>query len=292
MNTAITTHVSTFYAFFPVNPDLLLRHQKALLASMAKHEVKGTIILASEGINATVAGEGEGLQGFITALKNILGCDFTQRISHAPTQPFSKAKVRIKPTLIKLGAPIANPANVGTYVEPKDWNALIAREDVIVLDTRNTYETHIGTFKGAIDPRTRNFNQLPAESLGALNLPKDKPIATFCTGGIRCEKYTAWLKEQGFEEVYHLQGGILRYLAEVPAEQSLWEGSCYVFDERVAVTHGMVVDVSVSSCPSCGHSLSARDLKSEAYVHGQHCPHCETFPPSNAATSLFLKNLD
>jgi UPF0176 protein len=274
--------VSTFYAFFPVEPTLLIRHQKALVASMQKHGVKGTIILASEGINATIAGEAEPLQAFIAALKNILGCEFSQRISHSPFQPFNKSKVKVKPTLIKLGAEIANPQDVGTYVAPKDWNALISRKDVVVLDTRNMYETHIGTFKGAVDPNTRNFNQLPAESLQALNLPKDKPIATFCTGGIRCEKYTAWLKEQGYSEVYHLQGGILHYLAEIPEEQSLWEGSCYVFDERIAVTHGMAIDESVAACPSCGHSLTARDLKSEYYIHGERCPYCETFPPSNA----------
>jgi UPF0176 protein len=291
MNLANIYTVSTFYAFFSVEERLLVRHQKALVASMQKHAVKGTIILATEGVNATIAGEDEGLCAFVTALKNMLGCAFTQRISSASFQPFSKAKVKVKPSLIKLGADLSGadlskPEHVGTYVSPQDWNALISRADVVVLDTRNRYETHIGSFKGAVDPNTRNFNQLPTESLHALNMPKDKPIATFCTGGIRCEKYTAWLKEQGYTDVYHLQGGILHYLAEIPEEQSLWEGSCYVFDERIAVKHGMVMDESVAACPSCGHSLTARDLKSELYVHGEHCPHCETFAPSNAGEKI------
>ncbi len=286
---AITYDVSTFYAFFPVESALLIRHQKALVASMHKHEVKGTIILATEGINATIAGESASLQACIRAVKNILGCEFSQRVSVSAFQPFTKAKVKVKPSLIKLGAEVKDMSAVGMYVAPKDWNALIARDDVIVLDTRNVYETHIGTFKGAVDPGTRNFNQLPAESLEVLNLPKDRPIATFCTGGIRCEKYTAWLKEQGYAEVYHLQGGILNYLEQVAQADSLWEGSCYVFDERIAVKHGMVVDESVAACPACGHSLTARDLKSELYVHGEHCPHCETFPPSNAVEKAVQK---
>jgi UPF0176 protein len=277
--------VSTFYAFFPVEEKMLVKHQKALVAAMVATDVKGTIILATEGINATICGQGERLRECLRQVKQILGCEFSERVSASPFQPFGKSKVRVKPTLIKLGAPIHHAENVGKYVLPSEWNALISRPDVIVVDTRNIYETHLGTFKGAVDPNTRNFNQLPEGTVNALSFPKDAPIATFCTGGIRCEKYTAWLIEQGYQEVYHLKGGILSYLEEIPEAESLWEGSCYVFDERIAVKHGLVIDETVSSCAACGHSLTARDLKSPLYHYGEHCSYCDTFPASNEGGS-------
>lgn len=279
----MTYHVSTFYQFFPLEEDRLADHKAGLLAILEQHEVRGTILIATEGINATLCGYPEPLQTAITDIKERLGCDFRQTLSESPIQAFGKAKVRIKPVLVKIGTMLSAPQEVGTYVEPQEWNELIARGDVIVLDTRNSYETYLGTFKGAIAPQTRNFNQLPDISPEALGLEKSATIATFCTGGIRCEKYTAWLKEHGYDEVYHLKGGILRYLTEVPEENSLWEGSCYVFDDRVAVTHALEPDETVANCPNCGHTLVASDLRMPEYVPGERCAHCPSHPPSNMA---------
>lgn len=273
--------VSTFYAFVNIEAEHLPTHRDALLQSMAALEVRGTIILATEGFNATLCASPEAIAAFTRTIERRFDVCFSQTLSNSPMQAFGKSKVKIKPALVKLGAPLRQPEARGAYVEPSEWNAFITRDDVIVLDTRNSYETYLGTFKGAVDPATRKFNHLPEATLEALDLPKDKKIATFCTGGIRCEKYTAWLKEKGYEEVYHLKGGILRYLAEVPEEESLWEGSCYVFDDRVAVTHGLRLDEAAASCKACGHSLTASDLRHEAYVPGQRCAHCEQYPPSN-----------
>ncbi len=273
--------VSTFYSFFSIDEDALLERKAQLLTLLQTHEVRGTILIAAEGINATLCARHDALQTCMTELKNLLGCDFAQTLSDSPIQAFGKAKVRIKPTLVKLGQLLDCPECVGTYVEPADWNDFISRDDVVVIDTRNSYETYLGTFKGSIAPDTRKFNHLPSLSPEALGIPKNAKIATFCTGGIRCEKYTAWLKQEGYDDVYHLKGGILRYLAETPEAESLWEGSCYVFDDRVAVKHGLAMDEDAQNCPACGHTLVASDLRMDAYIPGERCAHCATFPPAN-----------
>ncbi len=273
--------ITTFYAFFPLEEDKLVAHKASLLGLLEKHQIRGTILVATEGINATLCGAPEALSACVDAIKDYCQCDFPETKSQTPLMAFKKAKVRIKPTLVKIGVGLAAPEDVGGYVEPEDWNDLIARDDVTVIDTRNSYETYLGSFKGAYDPETRKFNHLPDVLPEEVQADKSRKIATFCTGGIRCEKYTAWLKEQGYDNVYHLKGGILKYLAEIPEEESLWEGSCYVFDDRVAVKHGLELDESVANCPACGHTLTAMDLRSKYYIPNERCRHCATFPPAN-----------
>lgn len=233
----MTYVVSAFYKFFPF-PNYFL-HRAALKRLLNEHGIQGTILLAPEGINGTVAGGREAIDA--------LHAWFSQHPEIGPIEvkehyhdvlPFKKTKVRLKKELISLGAP-ANPMRtVGDYVEAKDWNDLISDPETILIDTRNDYEIEHGTFKGAVNPHIEDFKELTRYVKTCLEQAKDRPIATFCTGGIRCEKFTAYLKEQGFERVYHLKGGILTYLMEVPQQESLWEGECFVFDERVSVGHG------------------------------------------------------
>jgi UPF0176 protein len=274
-------NVTTFYHFVRLAQDDLPEHRNFLLTAMIAANIKGTIYVAEEGFNATLCGEDDAVHEYVAALKDHFQCDFQQTISYAHNQAFKKSKVKIKPTLVKIGVDLQHPDQVGTYIEPQDWNAFISRDDVTVIDARNTYETYLGTFKNAYDPKTRKFNQITDMLPEAVKQDKSKKIATFCTGGIRCEKYTALLKEQGYDEVYHLKGGILKYLAEIPEQQSLWEGSCYVFDDRVAVKHGLEVDAAAGSCPACGHTLQAMDLRSVHYIAGVQCRHCDSFPPAN-----------
>jgi UPF0176 protein len=183
-------------------------------------------------------------------------------------------KVKLKKEIVTMGVPNINPNNtVGTYVKPEDWNALISRQDVILLDTRNDYEVHIGTFKGAVDPKTTTFREFPAYVAKNLDKSRNKKVAMFCTGGIRCEKASSFMKEQGFEEVYHLQGGILKYLETVPEAESLWQGECFVFDQRVAVKHRLEVG-DYDQCYACRMPLSPAELQSPQYTPGISCPHC------------------
>jgi UPF0176 protein len=279
--------ISTFYCFTVIDEHALPSLKQHLLALLLEHEVKGTILVATEGINATIcARNAERLTSCIERIKITIGKDFPQTVSSSPIDPFPKAKVRIKPALVKMLEEKRNlatlqPHEFGEYLTPTAWNSLLQEENVVLIDARNSYETHLGTFKGATDPSTRKFNHLSDVTASQMAIPKDAKIATYCTGGIRCERYTAWLKAQGYEHVYHLQGGILKYLAEIPEEQSLWEGSCYVFDDRIAVTHGLQVDETTTSCLNCGHSLIAREVQSEKYEYGKSCPHCDTYPPSN-----------
>ena len=224
--------------------------------------VKGTLILAREGINGTIAGSAEGIARVLEHIRALPGCaDLDVKFSSAETMPFGRLKVRVKREIVTMGQPDIDPlASVGTYVAPHDWNALISDPETIVIDTRNDYEVAIGTFTGAINPATRSFREFPAwfrrereRLLGAGKAPK---VAMFCTGGIRCEKSTAFLKAEGVEEVYHLKGGILRYLENVPTEQSLWQGECFVFDERVALGHGLT-EGEHTLCKSCGRAVAA-----------------------------------
>jgi UPF0176 protein len=276
--------ISTFYCFIELPEKELPKIKAELLAILLQNQIKGTILVATEGINSTICGDAVALQIAIREIKAYLECDFPQTISESNIDPFPKAKVRIKPALVKMldekrNLAALKPNEIGEYVAPEKWNDLISQDDVIIIDARNSYETHLGKFKGAVDPQTRKFNQLSDFTNG--KIAKDAKIATYCTGGIRCERYSAWLKAEGYTNVYHLQGGILKYLQDIPEESSLWEGSCYVFDDRVAVKHGLEVDETTTSCLACGHSLIARELQSEKYVYGKSCPHCETYPPSN-----------
>ena len=173
-----------------------------------------------------------------------------------------------------MGTQVDPKKTVGTYVTPSDWNQVISDPETVVVDTRNDYEIYLGTFKNAVNPKTATFKEFPAWAGENLDPQKHKKVAMFCTGGIRCEKSTSYLKEQGFEEVYHLKGGILKYLEETPQEQSLWDGECYVFDDRVAVGHGLAPSQANSMCTACGHSLIAADLKRPTYKKDEFCPHC------------------
>jgi UPF0176 protein len=240
-----------FYKFVSIGDPAGLR--PGLLAACVDRGIKGSILLAHEGINGTISGEAESLSDFFLWLRqDPRFADIETKLSPAPAHPFGRMKVRLKREIVTFGVPEANPArSVGTYVAPEDWNALIRSPDVTIIDTRNDYEVKTGTFKGAIDPNTRTFGQFPAFVREHLDPARHKRVAAFCTGGIRCEKATSYLVQQGFEEVYHLKGGILKYLETIPEEDSLWEGECFVFDERVALQHGLRPG-SHGMCGQCG----------------------------------------
>lgn len=238
-------------------------------------KMKGILLLAPEGINGTVGGTREAIDTFLTTLKSDARfADLAHKESFADEMPFYRLKVRLKKEIVTMRTPEANPSKmVGTYVDPKDWNALISDPDVVVLDTRNDYEVQIGTFKNAVNPETEVFVDFPNYVREKLAAPKSKKIAMFCTGGIRCEKASAFMKLEGYEEVYHLKGGILKYLEEVPQEESLWEGDCFVFDQRVSVKHGLSQG-DYKPCYGCRMPLSPEERLSPHYVEGIHCHHC------------------
>ncbi|MFN5513963.1 MAG: rhodanese-related sulfurtransferase [Cyanobacteriota bacterium] len=229
--------------------------------------LRGTILLAPEGINATLAGETGAVRDLVARLGEDLGGEpLTLRETPSVDLPFGKLKVRVKREIVTLGLPEVNPQQgVGVYVSPQEWNALIQDPEVTVIDTRNHYEVAVGTFPGAVDPQTRRFRDFPDYVCRSLDPEKNPKLALFCTGGIRCEKATALLKQSGFREVYHLEGGILNYLERIPPEDSLWRGECFVFDERVALQAGLQ-DGSHSLCPHCGYPVRLKSLS---------CPHCQ-----------------
>lgn len=237
--------------------------------------LKGTLLLAEEGINGTVAGTREGIDSLLDYLKSDPRLsDLSHKESYYEGMPFYRMKVKLKKEIVTMGVNGIDPQKiVGTYVKPKDWNALISDPDVVVVDTRNHYEYSIGTFAGAIDPKTETFRQFPEFVAKNLDPSKHKKVAMFCTGGIRCEKSTAYLKEQGFDEVYHLEGGILKYLEEVPEEESLWRGECFVFDNRVAVNHSLQKGI-YDQCHGCRHPITEDDKLSAQYIPGVSCPRC------------------
>ena len=264
--------------------------KEPLLALCEQYNVKGTILLAREGINSTIAGAPHDVHAVLAYLRNDpLLADLQHKESYAETAPFYRMKVRLKREIVTMGVPGIDPTHiVGTYVKPEDWNALIANPDVVVVDTRNDYEVAIGTFKGAIDPHIRTFSELPAWAAQAeqlrVNANGKKPkVAMFCTGGIRCEKSTAYLRAQGYDEVFHLEGGILKYLETVPAEKSQWEGTCFVFDERVSVDHGLTPGTH-KLCRGCRMPLEDGALESPLFELGVSCPRC------HASTSEVQKN--
>lgn len=246
-----------------------------LLAVMEDNQIKGTLLLASEGINGTVAGSREGIDNLLNWLKSDERLsNLTHKESYDESNPFYRTKVKLKKEIVTMGVEGIDPKkSVGRYVKPQDWNQLISDPDVILIDTRNDYETEIGTFKHAVDPKTTTFREFPQYVDENLDPEKNKKVAMFCTGGIRCEKSTAFLKEKGFEEVYHLEGGVLKYLEEVPEEESLWEGECFVFDNRVSVNHQLEKG-QYDQCHACRLPITEKDKESEHYVKGVSCHHC------------------
>ncbi|MCC2604124.1 oxygen-dependent tRNA uridine(34) hydroxylase TrhO [Planctobacterium marinum] len=249
--------------------------RQPLLTYMEEQGIKGTLLLASEGINGTVSGTREAIDALLAYLnqdERINPISFKE--SYEDTQPFYRTKVKLKKEIVTMGVEGIDPRKtVGTYVKPEDWNALISDPDVTVIDTRNDYEIGIGTFKHAINPKTETFREFPQYVADNMDPNKNKKVAMFCTGGIRCEKSTAFMKEQGFEEVYHLEGGILKYLEDVPKEQSLWEGDCFVFDNRVAVNHDLEKS-HYDQCYACRLPITEEDKQSDKYESGVSCPHC------------------
>ena len=246
-----------------------------LKQEMLDRDVLGTILLAPEGINGTISGTPQAISEILDLLRARPELnDLVDKISHAPGHVFNRAKVKVKPSLIQLGPEVDPNQVVGTYVKPTEWNELISDPDVVLIDTRNDYEVHAGTFEGAIDPKIKRFRDLPEFVEQHFDPTKHKKVAMFCTGGIRCEKSTSWMLEQGFEEVFHLEGGILKYLEEVPESQSMWRGDCYVFDERVGVNHSLQPSDDAKFCPGCGHALTTKMRCAPEYVPGQCCSRC------------------
>lgn len=238
--------------------------------------VKGTLLLAHEGINGTIAGPRAGIDAVLSHIRALPGCaDLEWKESHAEAAPFTRMKVRLKKEIVTMGQPDVDPkASVGHYCTPDEWNALIQAPDVVVIDTRNDYEVEIGTFKGAIDPQTETFRDFPKWWEENKERFHNKRVAMFCTGGIRCEKSTNYLLGQGVEDVYHLKGGILKYLEEMPQESSLWEGDCFVFDGRVALTHGLKQGHHTALCHACRRPLAPEDRDRPEYEHGVQCHRC------------------
>ncbi|GAB3100905.1 rhodanese-related sulfurtransferase [Aestuariicella hydrocarbonica] len=247
--------------------------------------VKGTLLLACEGVNGTIAGTREGIDSVLSYLKaDERLVDLSHKESLDAEMPFYRMKVKLKKEIVTMGVEGIDPRQVvGTYVAPKDWNALISDPDVVVVDTRNDYEYELGSFKGALNPNTKSFREFPQYVADNMDPGKHKKVAMFCTGGIRCEKSTAYMKEQGFEEVYHLHGGILQYLEDVPEQESLWDGECYVFDNRVSVDHNLNPG-TYDLCHGCREPITADDKKSEKFIEGVACPRCyDTQTPDQRA---------
>jgi UPF0176 protein len=266
--------VAALYQFADLSDYEQLR--TPLLQCCENNDIFGTILLASEGINGTIAGSREGIDAVVAQINadpRLRQLEYKE--STAITMPFIRMKVRLKREIVALGVPEINPAReAGTYVKPEDWNALISDPDVVVIDTRNDYEVAIGTFDGALNPGTKAFRELPERLAREHSLHSKPKVAMFCTGGIRCEKSTAYMRSLGFTDVYHLQGGILKYLEIVPQEESLWRGECFVFDQRVSVRHRLELG-SYELCHGCRQPLSVEEVKSERFIPGVCCPKCD-----------------
>jgi UPF0176 protein len=249
--------------------------RQPLLDVMNNNQVFGTLLLAAEGINGTVSSTREGIDNLLKWLNQQPGLEnIDSKESYNDKIPFYRTKVKLKKEIVTMGVEGIDPKQtVGTYVKPEDWNDLISDPDVVLVDTRNDYEVQVGTFKNAIDPKTTSFREFPEWSKSNLDAKKNKKVAMFCTGGIRCEKSTAFLKEQGFDEVYHLQGGILKYLEKVPENDSLWQGECFVFDNRVTVDHNLNSG-SYDQCHACRMPITEEEKKLDSYVEGISCLHC------------------
>jgi len=266
-----TFRVAALYRFCRVEAPEALK--APLAAFCCARGIKGTLLLAKEGVNGTVAGSSEAIGELIEKLENFFG-PIEVKFSDAAEMPFHRMKVRLKQEIVTMGVDGIDPlADAGAYVEPQDWNALISREDTVVVDTRNDYEVALGSFANALDPATASFREFPQwVEQNLINL-QGKKVAMFCTGGIRCEKATAYLRSRGFSEVYHLKGGILKYLEAVPEEESLFRGECFVFDERVSVVHGLA-EGEAELCRGCRRPLTVEDRKSLFYKEGVSCARC------------------
>ncbi len=268
--------VAAFYKFVPL-ADYKERRPHLQTFCLRMH-IRGTILLAREGINGTISGSHDAIQALMTYFaEQPAFADITPKFSFASAQPFHRMRVRLKAEIVSMGKPDIDPTATGAYVAPDKWNALMARDDTLVIDTRNHYEVAIGTFEGAIDPKTKSFREFPQWIDNYLQaLPADKQpknIAMFCTGGIRCEKATAYLVSRGVANVFHLKGGILKYLEETAPDNSKWTGDCFVFDQRVSVQDGLKQGV-YDMCHACRMPVSAADKTDPAYVEGITCPHC------------------
>ncbi|BAU63613.1 rhodanese domain-containing protein [Stanieria sp. NIES-3757] len=282
----MTIVIATFYKF--VTLENLSQRRQSLREFCQKHDLKGTILLATEGINGTIAGSRENIDKVFAYLRSESKfADLEYKESYSEVCPFERLKVKIKSEIVTFGvSEVAPSQKVGTYVAPQEWNKIISDSEVVVIDTRNDYEVEIGTFKRANNPQTESFREFPEYVAKNLDPQKHQKVAMFCTGGIRCEKASSYLLSQGFKEVYHLKGGILKYLEEVPAEESLWEGECFVFDERVAVKQGLEPG-SYDLCYACGHPISEADKASPYYEPIVSCPHCyDKLTPEKKARQL------
>lgn len=249
--------------------------RQPLLNIMLQQKVRGTLLLAHEGINGTISGSRKGIDFVLDWLRRDPRLkELEWKESYTYKSPFMRTKVKLKKEIVTMGVEDIDPnRSVGTYVDPANWNALISDPDVILVDTRNDYEVKVGTFKNAVNPNTETFREFPKYVADSLDKNKHKKVAMFCTGGIRCEKSTAYLKEQGFDQVFHLKGGILNYLEKVPASDSLWEGECFVFDDRVTVNHQLEKG-NYDQCFACRLPITEDDKKSEFYEQGVSCPNC------------------
>jgi len=281
--------VTALYHF--VNIDHYRNFQHPILGFCQKKQIKGTLLLAQEGINGTISGPTDAIQEFHAFIQDdpIFQGAF-KHIDHkeswAEENPFYRMKVKLKKEIVTLGVPGISPKkHVGQYVDPRDWNRLISNPETVLIDTRNDYEYDIGTFKNAINPNTKTFREFPDYVKKNLDPKKTKKVAMFCTGGIRCEKATSYLLNAGFEDVYHLKGGILKYLEHVPKEESLWDGECFVFDQRVSVKHGLEEGI-YDQCYACRHPLNPDEMKSSMYVKGESCPYCHNELSSEKKASL------
>ncbi|GGB17743.1 UPF0176 protein [Sphingomonas metalli] len=269
----MSVRIAALYRFTRFEDPAWVRDRLHAVAESAG--VRGTLLIAGEGINGTVAGPAVGMATLIDAVRSLPGCgDIEPKYAEAEVMPFHRLKVRLKAEIVTMGVPDIDPVrDAGHYVEPAGWNALIDDPDTIVIDTRNAYEVAIGSFRGAVDPGTESFRDFPEWVRTHRDELAGRRVAMFCTGGIRCEKATALMKAEGVLDVHHLEGGILRYLEEVPAQDSRWQGECFVFDERVAVGHGLVPGTH-ELCRGCRMPVSPADRDTEAYVAGFCCPRC------------------
>ncbi|MCZ2722283.1 rhodanese-related sulfurtransferase [Marinomonas sp. 15G1-11] len=269
----VSVVVCALYKFVTLENYQELR--EPLQKMLENNGIRGTLLLATEGINGTVAGSREAIDTMLEWLSKVPGLDnLSYKESFDEDMPFYRTKVKLKKEIVTMGVEGIDPKEVvGTYVKPKDWNALISDPDVVLVDTRNDYEVQIGTFKNAVNPKTDTFRQFPDFVKENMDPTKQKKVAMFCTGGIRCEKSTAYMKEQGFEEVYHLEGGILKYLEEVPSEETMWEGECFVFDNRVSVNHNLEKG-EYDQCHACRMPITAEEKQDERFQQGVSCVHC------------------
>ncbi len=265
--------VAALYKFVTLNDYEALKPR--VLTQLLDREIRGTLLLAFEGINGTISGEEAQINAFLEWLQSddrFSGIDY--KLSFHQAQPFNRTKVKLKKEIVTMGVEHIDPNQVvGTYVEAQDWNELIRDPDTILIDTRNDYEVNIGSFENAINPNTETFREFPDYVKQNLDPAKHKKVAMFCTGGIRCEKASAYMKESGFEEVYHLKGGILKYLETVEQSDTMWNGECFVFDERVAVNHDLEKG-QYDQCHACRHPITQEDQASAKYIPGVSCPRC------------------